>query len=124
MQIGRGVWRKRTPLSTPDGYLTADPGEQRVMELKLALAHWIWTERIERSMSQAELGELVGSNQARISRLELAVSSVSLDFYIRVAVALGTTDQQLARQLDLTRSGRVQQVRVWATRRTPQSRIV
>ena len=123
MQIGRGVWRKRTPLSPPEGYLDADEGERRVMELKLALAHWIWSTRCQRSMSQAQLGELVGSNQARIS-------TTGSSRFIGIAGLLyprGSSprhsDAQLAQLLDLERSGRAQHVRKWATRRMPPARL-
>jgi DNA-binding XRE family transcriptional regulator len=106
--------RKRSTLSAPTGYVNAMPAERKVMELKLALGHWILMRRIGTPISQQELAERVGSSQQRISRLEVGESSVSLDFYVRVACALGATDEDLARALDLTRSGRVRHVRRWA----------
>ena len=75
--------------------LTAE--EEAVVEVKLALAHAVREERSKRKLTQVQLGELLGSSQSRIAKMEAGDPSVSLDLLIRSLITLGASHQELFR---------------------------
>jgi transcriptional regulator with XRE-family HTH domain len=70
--------------------------EEDLVELKVALAEAIRGRREEHSLSQADLARLIGTGQARVSKLESASESTSLDMLFRCMLALGATREDLA----------------------------
>jgi transcriptional regulator with XRE-family HTH domain len=52
-----------------------------------------------RSLSQADLALLIGSGQARVSKLERSLESTSLDTLFRCLLALGALRQDLAKTI-------------------------
>src|ERR1044071_9764311 len=71
--------------------------EEQIVEMKLALAEAIRALRGSRELSQADLARLVGSGQARISKLERAREETSLDTLVRCMFALGASRQDVAK---------------------------
>jgi ribosome-binding protein aMBF1 (putative translation factor) len=59
--------------------------------IKLQIARWVKTARLQKGWSQAELARRVGTTQSVIGRLESATDErePSLEFLGRLAVALG-----------------------------------
>jgi len=73
--------------------------EELLVEVKVALAEAIRELREVRSLSQADLARLIGSGQARVSKLERALESTSLDTLFRCMLALGASRQDLAKTI-------------------------
>jgi len=73
--------------------------EELLVEVKVALAEAIRELREVRSLSQADLALLIGSGQARVSKLERALESTSLDTLFRCLLALGASRQDLAKTI-------------------------
>jgi transcriptional regulator with XRE-family HTH domain len=73
--------------------------EELLVEVKVALAEAIRELREVRSLSQADLALLIGSGQARVSKLERALDSTSLDTLFRCMLALGASRQDLAKTI-------------------------
>jgi transcriptional regulator with XRE-family HTH domain len=99
---------KPATLDDLDALLSANPGYEVAMrELRpdLDLADDVIALRVEAGFSQAELAEIVGTDQANISRLESARANPTLKFLKRVARALGAeVDVRLRRPADLAGS--------------------
>ena len=73
--------------------------EELLVEVKVALAEAIRELREVRSLSQADLALLIGSGQARVSKLERSLDSTSLDTLFRCMLALGASRQDLAKTI-------------------------
>ena len=66
------------------------PLEKEVVHQKNRIIDYLKKERTKRGLSQAELAKKVGTQQPAIARMEAGqVGSVSFDFLIRVALAIG-----------------------------------
>lgn len=76
-------------------FLELTPADEAIIELRLSLARSVRERRQERGLTQAELGELIGADQARVSRIERNDASVSLDVLFESLLALGATKQDL-----------------------------
>ena len=70
--------------------------EEELVEMKVALAEAIRDLREGRSLSQADLARLIGTGQARVSKLERTSEATSLDTLFRCMLVLGATRQDLA----------------------------
>jgi DNA-binding XRE family transcriptional regulator len=75
--------------------------EELLVEMKVALAEAIRELREEHSLSQADLARLIGSGQARVSKLERSLESTSLDTLFRCMLVLGASRQDLAKTIGL-----------------------
>ena len=76
--------------------------EEELVEMKVALAEAIRERREEHSLSQADLARLIGTGQARVSKLERASESTSLDTLFRCMLVLGASRQDLANAIART----------------------
>ena len=72
------------------------PAESAFIEMKLALARTVRTLRERRHLSQDQAAAALGSSQSRISKIEAADRSVSLDLLVRFALDLGATRRDVA----------------------------
>lgn len=77
--------------------------DEEMIELRVALASTIRRLRERRELSQSRLAELLDSGQARVSKIESADPSVSLDLMVRTALTLGVTRGELAETFSLPR---------------------
>ncbi len=75
------------------------PSENAFIEMKLALARAVRTLRERQQLSQSEAAERLGSSQSRLSKIEAAEASVSLDLLVRSALELGATRGDVAQVL-------------------------
>jgi DNA-binding XRE family transcriptional regulator len=73
--------------------------EEELVEMKVAVAEAIRELREAHSLSQADLARLIGTGQARISKLERSSETTSLDTLFRCMLALGATRQDLAKAI-------------------------
>jgi len=86
-------WR----VSNTAEFLGLDAQEQRLIDLKLALAAGIRRFREKRGLTQAALAKQLGSSQSRVAKLEAGDRSVSLDLMIRSLISVGATSADIAR---------------------------
>src|SRR5260370_1325813 len=70
-----------------------------MIEVRVALANTIRGLRERHELSQEQVAELLESGQARVSKVESADPSISLDFMVRAAFCLGATRGDLARAI-------------------------
>jgi len=73
--------------------------DEEMIEVRVALANAIRSLRERHELSQERVAELLESGQARVSKVESADPSISLDFMVRAAFCLGATRGDLARAI-------------------------
>ena len=66
------------------------------MELKIGLANAVRDQRSRRSITQEQLGRLLGSSQSRVAKMEAADPSVSIDLMIRSLLRMGASRKDVA----------------------------
>ncbi len=76
-------------------FLGLSEEESEMIELRLALSQQLKSERLERSLSQAQLAKRLGSSQSRVAKMEGADPSVSIDLLCRAYFALGMKREEL-----------------------------
>ena len=82
-----------------DEFLGLSPEEMEYINLRIRLSDAVKALRKERSLTQAELANRMGSSQSRVAKAEAADESVSLDLLVRFFLALGASRQDLARAI-------------------------
>ena len=83
-------------------FLKLSAQQQRVVELKLALASGVRQLRERRGLTQAALAKRLGSSQSRVAKMEAADTSVSLDLMMRSLLSIGATAGEIARLIKKT----------------------
>ena len=73
--------------------------ELALIDIKLRFADALRKRRISRHLTQAQVARLVRSSQSRVAKMEAADESVSLDLMVRSLLALGLSNQALARAI-------------------------
>jgi len=73
--------------------------EAAMVELRLALSNVLKERRSRSRLSQGQLARLLGSSQSRVAKMEAGDPSVSIDLLIRSLLAMGATQDELARRL-------------------------
>ena len=70
--------------------------EAAIVELKIGLANAVRDQRSRRSMTQEQLGQLLGSSQSRVAKMEAADPSVSIDLMVRSLLRMGASRKEVA----------------------------
>ena len=83
-------------VGTTAEFLGLSDEEAAIVELRLGLASGVREERNRRSMTQAQLGRMLGSSQSRVAKMEAADPSVSIDLMIRSLLTMGATRKKVA----------------------------
>lgn len=83
-------------ITTVDDFLGLTPEESAFIEFKLRMARKAREMRKAKSLTQQQMAELTGTDQARISRLENGHDSVSLDMIFQSLFALGVDEKEIA----------------------------
>jgi hypothetical protein len=94
-RLERAGWK----LGSAKDLLKLTDEEEVVIDLKLALARAVREERSRRSLSQNQLGRLLGSSQSRTAKIEAGDPSVSVDLLVRSLLKMGATRRDLAKWL-------------------------
>ena len=81
------------------GFLKLSEEEACLIELKLAFANFLHTERRRRDLTQSALAKKIGSSQSRIAKIEAGDASVSLDLMFRTALCLGASLREVGRAI-------------------------
>lgn len=100
----KAVKRKRLEQSgwrvgSAEDFLGLSKEEQTLVEIKLALADAIKTQREKHRLSQSALAARMRSSQSRVAKIEAGDPSVSLDLLVRAVLAAGATKKELAKAL-------------------------
>lgn len=80
-------------------FLELSEVEERIVELRLALADALKERRILRHLSQKDVADAIGSSQSRVAKIEAADPSVSVDLLLRGLFATGATMRDVAMAL-------------------------
>ena len=75
--------------------------EQKILETRQQLISRLTQLRMEQGITQAELARRIGTQRSNVCRFESGQQNVTLDFYIRVANALGQELQFIWEQKEL-----------------------
>ena len=70
--------------------------EAAIVELRVGLASAVRDRRNRRSMTQEQLGRLLGSSQSRVAKMEAADPSVSIDLMVRSLLRMGASRKEVA----------------------------
>lgn len=83
-------------ITTVESFLDLTPEESAFIEFKLRMAKKARDLRKEKALTQKQVAELLETDQARISRIENAHDSVSLDTIFQSLFALGIDEEEIA----------------------------
>jgi len=94
-RLEQAGWR----VGSAEDFLELSKEEQTLVEIKLALADAVKTQREKHRLSQSTLAARMRSSQSRIAKIEAGDPSVSLDLLVRAVLAAGATKKELAKAL-------------------------
>ncbi len=69
------------------------------IELKVVLSEMVKDFREQKGLTQVKAADIINSSQSRISKIEAADPSVSIDLQIRSLLALGATKQEIGQRI-------------------------
>jgi predicted XRE-type DNA-binding protein len=95
--------------------------DEEMIEVRMALANTLRSLRERHELSQERVAELLESGQARVSKVESADPSISLDFMVRAAFCLGATRGDLARAISPDKTAAHRRGRVRAAKTVADS---
>jgi ribosome-binding protein aMBF1 (putative translation factor) len=88
-------WR----VGSPRQLLGLSAQEATFIDIKLALARHLRTQRQKRGWSQAEVARRIRSSQSRVAKMEAGDALVSIDLLVRTLLAIGATRRDVARMI-------------------------
>jgi ribosome-binding protein aMBF1 (putative translation factor) len=94
-RLEQAGWR----VGSAEDFLELSKEEQALVEIKLALADAVRTQREKHHLSQSTLAARMRSSQSRVAKIEAGDPSVSLDLLVRAVLAAGATKKELAKAL-------------------------
>ena len=94
-RLEQAGWR----VSSAEDFLGLSKEEQTLVEIKLALADAVKTQREKHHLSQSALATRMKSSQSRVAKIEAGDPTVSLDLLVRAVLAAGATKKELAKAL-------------------------
>jgi ribosome-binding protein aMBF1 (putative translation factor) len=94
-RLEQAGWR----VASAEDFLGLSKDEQAMVEIKLALADAVKTQREKHHLSQSTLAARMRSSQSRVAKIEAGDPSVSLDLLVRAALAAGATKKEIAKAL-------------------------
>jgi predicted XRE-type DNA-binding protein len=84
-------------VGSAEEFLGMTPEEAAYVDLRVKLSEAVREYRKRKRLTQFQLAELLQSSQSRVAKVEAADESVSLDLLVRSLLALGATQQDLAK---------------------------
>ena len=82
-------------------FLNLSPQETALIEMKLSLSRSLKERRTKQRLSQEGLAKLIKSSQSRVAKMEAGDSSVSIDLLIKSLLALGASQNDVAKSIAL-----------------------
>ena len=95
--------KKGWKVGTAQEFLSLEPEELALIEMKLHLGDSLRQRRQRRKLTQVQLAKLIRSSQSRVAKMEGGDPSVSLDLLIRSLLALGASNRDLAKMISASR---------------------
>lgn len=89
--------KKGWKVGSADEFLGLTREESAYIDLKLSMSQNLRTLRQKQHLTQSQLAKLIRSSQSRVAKMEVGDPSVSLDLIIRSLLALGASNQELAK---------------------------
>lgn len=80
-------------------FLELSEEELAYIELKVSLSEMVKDLREEHGLTQVKAARILKSSQSRISKIEAADPSVSIDLQIKSLLALGATKEEIGHRL-------------------------
>ncbi len=93
--------------STVQEFLGLSDEDMAVIEVKLALAKRLRTQRARAGLSQVEVAKIVRSSQPRVAKMEAADKTVSIDLLVKALVKTGVSVQDIGRSLEKITNAKV-----------------
>ena len=87
-------------------FLGLSAEEAAIVEVRVGLANAVRDRRSRRSMTQEQLGRLLGSSQSRVAKMEAADPSVSIDLMVRSLLRMGASRTEVASYIGAPRRKR------------------
>ena len=92
-------------VGSPEEFLGLSTAEARYIELKLALSEAVRKLRSGAGLSQRELAKRLGSSQSRVSKMEKADPTVSVDLLVRSLLVAGASRRDIAAAISSSARG-------------------
>ena len=86
-------------VGTVKEFLGLTRAEEKLIDIKLALAESVRQRRERAHLSQATLAQRLESSQSRVAKIEAADPQVSVDLLVRAHLALGASRADVARAI-------------------------
>jgi predicted XRE-type DNA-binding protein len=85
---------------TVQDFLGLSDDDMAIIEVKVALAKRLRTQRTRAGLSQVEVAKIVRSSQPRVAKMEAADKTVSIDLLVKALVKTGVSVQEIGRSLE------------------------
>ena len=82
-----------------EDFLCLTDEELEYIELKITLSEMVKEHREKRGLSQVNAAKILKSSQSRISKIETADPTVSIDLQIKSLLALGATKEDIGQKI-------------------------
>ncbi len=82
-----------------EDFLELSEGELAYIELKVELSEMVKDMRERKGLTQIKAAKLIKSSQSRLSKIESADRSVSIDLQIRSLLALGASKEEIGQRI-------------------------
>ena len=82
-----------------EDFLELSEEELAYIELKFELSEMVKDIRQKKGLTQVNAAKLIKSSQSRLSKIEAADSSVSIDLQIRSLLALGASREEIGQRI-------------------------
>ena len=86
-------------VGTATDFLELTPEEETFIEMKISLSQSLKKMRKHKHMSQVDFAKLIRSSQSRVAKMESGSASVSIDLLIKSLLALGASQNDLAKAI-------------------------
>ena len=86
-------------VGTAADFLELTPEEATFIEMKISLSQSLKKMRKHKHMSQVDFAKLIRSSQSRVAKMESGSASVSIDLLIKSLLALGASQNDLAKAI-------------------------
>jgi DNA-binding XRE family transcriptional regulator len=95
----RGLEERGWKIGGIEDFLELSEEELAYIELKLELSEMVKDIRQKKGLTQVNAAKLIKSSQSRLSKIEAADSSVSIDLQIRSLLALGASREEIGQRI-------------------------
>ena len=95
----RALEEKGWKIGGIEDFLELSEEELAYIELKVELSEMVKDMRERKGLTQIKAAKLIKSSQSRLSKIESADTSVSIDLQIRSLLALGASKEEIGQRI-------------------------